>query len=137
MRILKFPSYDPAAPEPAVQARAWFILFTAVGIYPAGNKEQSHVGDKVWKALREASESIPNTDDGRRLKSSGTELFLEDAEMRLVAAAVEKLREQIRIANVDALLYVDNLLEKAPEMSKEAYRAGRRKPQLVTATEEA
>lgn len=132
MRILKFPSYDPAAPEPAVQARAWFILYTAVGIYPAGNKEQSHVGDKVWRSLRNASEPVPDVPEGRRLKAEGADIFVEDAEYRLLGQAVEKLRDQIRIANVDALLYVDTLLDKAPEISKTQFVAAQRRPELVT-----
>lgn len=132
MRILKFPSYDPAAPEPAVQARAWFIIYTAVGIYPAGNKEQSHVGDKVWQGLRNASEPVSDVPEGRRLKAEGASIFVEDAEYRLLGQAVEKLRDQIRIANVDALLYVDNLLEKAPEISKTQFVAAQRRPELVT-----
>lgn len=132
MRILKFPSYDPAAPEPAVQARAWFVIYTAVGIYPAGNREQSVTGDKVWKGLHGASEPVPNQPDGRRLRASGADLFMEDAEFRLITNAVEKFRDQIRIVNVDALLYVDNLLDKAPEISKDTYKANRRAPVLVT-----
>lgn len=120
MRIINFEQYDPKETVIGASARAWIICWMAVNNYPAGNKEQTLVGNKVYNALREVSEAVG---EGRRLLPFGAEVYLDDAEFRLLGNAVEKFRENINIGNSDALLYVDRLLEKAPEISKVDYVA--------------
>lgn len=124
MRVLHFDRYDGSKRDAPIQARAWIIIWAAVGAFPAGNKEQTITGNKLWEALKGASEEVG--EDARRLNPSGSDVYLEDAEFRILGQAIEKIRDQIRIANADALLWVDNLLDKAPELSKEAFKGGKR-----------
>jgi len=132
MRVMKLDKYDPEANPVAVQARAWQIMWLAVNNYPAGNKEQTLVGNAVFSELREISEIVKEkgAEVGRRLKSSGTESYFEDPEWRLLGQAVDKFRENIALSGSDALLWVDKLLEKAPEVSKRDYIAKVKKLKL-------
>jgi hypothetical protein len=122
MRILTFDQYIPGS-QIAAQARAWTILWLAVNGYPSGNKEQTITGNKLWETLKEASELVASGPEGesRRLTPVGATIYLQDDEFRLLGKAVEAVRDRVVIANSDALLLIDHLLEKAPEISKTAY----------------
>lgn len=122
MRIIQFDPYDLNAAR-GPQVRAWTIMWLAVNSYPAGNKEQTIVGNKLWETLKEASELVSADAEGesRRLSPAGATIYLQDDEFRLLGKAIEAARERVVIASSDALLFIDHLLEKAPEISKTAY----------------
>lgn len=140
MRILRLEKYDPAARPVPVQAQAWQILWLAVVNYPAGNKEQTAVGNGVYNELREASEVVKErgqdgkeVEVGRRLKPSGAEIYFEDPEWRLLGQAIDKFRENVNLGGSEALIWIDRALEKAPEISKKDYVAKVKKLKLEPA----
>jgi len=143
MRIVKLDKYNPNAQPISVQAKVWQILWLALNDYPAGNREQTLVGNRVFNEIREASEIAYETDAkdnkreiGRRLKPSGVELYFDDAEFRLLGQAVDKFRVNVTLPGSDALLWIDQLLEKAPEVSKKDYIAKVKKLKLEPADAE-
>lgn len=123
MRLLRFEKYDKTAIPLPIPAQAWQILWLAVNNHPAGNKEQTTLGYHVFLALRDASALAGDT---RYLSEDGADIYLEDAEFRLLGQAIEKFRENIRLAGAEALIWIDKQLEKAPEIAKDAYKAGKR-----------
>lgn len=127
MRVVTFDKYDPEATPVAVQAKAWQIMWMAINNYPAGNREQTVLGNKVFNEIRDAAEIVytpdKKTEVGRRLNPAGTEIYFQDDEFRILAQAIEKFRENVVLSGSDALLWVDRVLDKAPEMSKKDYVA--------------
>lgn len=140
MRVISFSKYDPTDVPLPVHVRGWQLLWMAVNNYPAGSKEQTLVGNRTFQELRDASESVkekgPNgqmNEIGRRLKPEGYEAYFQDDEWRVLTAAVDKFRENILIGGSEALLWIDNLLEKAPVVSRKDYIAKVKKIKLEPA----
>lgn len=137
MRIVTFDKYDPEVTPVAVQAKAWQIMWLAINNFPAGNREQTVLGNKVFNEIRDAAEIIYTPDKksevGRRLNPSGVEIYFQDDEFRVLGQAVDKFRENVMLSGSDALLWIDRLLEKAPEISKKDYVAKIKKIKLEPA----
>lgn len=123
MRKLKLDSYDPSTRDDLGQvsavSRAWVLLWVGTANFPSGNVEQTARGMAVYKALRSVSEPTPDVKDSRRLKPSGASLLLEEGEFKLLQDVVTKMREQIPIANADALVYLDDAFKNAQIVTAE------------------
>lgn len=123
MRLICFEPYTDAVVPLPVQAQAWQILWLSVNNYPAGNKEQTAIGHQLFVTLRDSSILIGTV---RTLKPEGADVYLEDAEFRILDQAVAKFRENVNLSGAEALIWIDRMLEKAPQIAKEAYKAGER-----------
>lgn len=123
MRRLTLGSYDPAARDDMGQAplpsRAWVLLWIGTANFPAGNVEQTARGVAVYQGLKGISEPTPGQEGNRRLKPAGGSLLLEEQEFNLLRDALGKMREQIPIANGDALMYLDKAFKSAETLSSE------------------
>lgn len=122
MRILDFPKYDVTARPVPAHARGWALLWLSVNGYPAGNRDQTLVGNSALLLLKSISEVLDAEGDSRRLQAEGGMLYFEDAEFRVLRQALDKFRENVSLANADALIFLDESLEKAKEISKEAFK---------------
>lgn len=139
MRIIRFDQHDEKGTS--IQAQAWQVLWLSVVNYPSGNKEQTFVGNSVFRGLRGISIPVMARDEKgreidtgqRRLDPKGGELYYDDAEFRLLGQAVDKFRENINIGASDALIWIDNVLEKAPTVSRKDYLAKTKKLKLEPA----
>lgn len=123
MRLICFEPYAADAVPLPVQAQAWQILWLSVNNYPAGNKEQTATGHQLFLALRNSSVLVGTI---RMLAPDGADVYLEDAEFRILDQAVAKFRENVNLSGAEALIWIDRVLEKAPQISKESYKAGER-----------
>lgn len=108
---LMFPSYDPAARDAygfaPLASRAWLLLWQAIAAAPSGNVEQTVRGVTVFGKLKEISEP---GDGGRRLCQAGAMLSLTSEERDYARHMLERIRDQVPIAQGDALIYLDGLL---------------------------
>lgn len=123
MRLLRFETYAVDAVPLPIQAQAWQILWLSVNNYPAGNKEQTAIGHQLFLALRDSSIVVGSV---RTLNPDGADVYLEDAEFRILDQAVAKFRENVNLSGAEALIWIDRVLDKAPQIAKEAYKAGER-----------
>lgn len=123
MRLIRFEPYTTDTVPLPVHAQAWQILWLAVNNYPAGNKEQTAIGHQLFLALRDSSTLLGTI---RTLNAEGADVYLEDAEFRILDQAVAKFRENVNLSGAEALIWIDRMLDKAPQISKEAYKAGER-----------
>lgn len=123
MRAIRFPKYEKG--KTSTEAQAWVIMWLAVTNHPAGNREQTLCGRKLLDELGSIGADLPG-DAGKALDPKGGELVLEDAEFRLLGQAIDGFRANLRLGSADALLWLDNVLEKAPVISKEAYKRQKR-----------
>lgn len=126
MRRLTWP---PLSEDPEkVAARAWVLGWEALNAYGVGDNQATRRLHKTHRELERigVEEPIPNDPDNNtrwKLDDTGGSVLLEDAEYLLFKSAVTALRERkdrwgnpvLTGAHTEPLMWLDELLERAPE----------------------
>lgn len=124
MKLIQFPSYARTFRDdvgrPAVQARAWYIAFAAVGQSPSGpTAERSAQVNKLYNGLKDLMQTEGEGDEQKRfLKPEGGTLIVEDAEIKTFREIIDGFRANVSGAGSDALVFLDTLIANAPESPK-------------------
>lgn len=129
MKILKLESYEPGYKDDlgrsAVVSRAWVVLWSAASSAPAGSVESTAKGVRVFGKLKNMSERSGSEGESRRLRPEGADLYLSIEELEWLKQALTKFRDNVPVAQADALVYLDELISKAPEISEEELAKGK------------
>jgi hypothetical protein len=133
MRRLTFPPVD--LDPKRVASRAWVLGWEALNAYAVGDNQQTR---RLYKTMRELEtigleEPVPGSpgDTRWKLRDAGGDLLLEDAEYQLLKSAVQALRDRkdrwgnpvVTGMHTEPLLWLDELLEQAPEVTKETAKS--------------
>lgn len=122
LRDLVFSPYDPSTRDEfgfaPLASRAFILLYQAIANAPSGNIEQTHRGVSVFNKIKKSSESS-GSDGNRRLRVGGATIRLTNEELEYSRKMLERTRDNIPVAQADALLHLDELFTKAPELKEE------------------